>query len=440
MFNVKKKTALCALGILASIGAFSVTAFAAPTTNRLAGQSRVQTAVSIANAGWTQSDYAIIAYAWDFPDAVSAAPLSYKDNAPILLTDKDTLSADTEKELDTLQVKHIIIVGGTGVVSSKVESVLKAKGMDVQRISGKNRFETSVAIADAVGTSSEIVVTNGYSFGEALSISPIAAKKGMPIILTDKNDIPDAVKNYLSKNQISKTYVLGNNKGTVDSDGISDTIVASYPNAVRIAGDDVYERNINIINMFKNDIDFSKVYLATGKDFADALTGSALASKTSSPIIFVDNKISKVTKEFIASEYASVKEMDVLGGTGTVADNTLQALTAEPKTNNQNHEANALKEKLDSLVTSGKITQDQETAALNLFTQNDDSNKTSGSKPSDIKTIIKTKLDSMVTVGTITADQETMILNLFTQDVNRTKNFNNKDTNSVNNNNEQQSN
>lgn len=378
-----------------------------PTVNRLSGQSRIQTAVAIASNGWTQSDYAIIAYAWDFPDAVSAAPLAYKDKAPILLTDKDTLSPDTATELSALQVKHVIIVGGTGVVSSNVETQIQSKGMDTQRLAGSSRYETSVDIANAVGSSGTIILTNGLNPYEALSISPMAAKDGIPIILTARNTVPDVIQNYLKQNNITKTYVLGKADGTTDDDGIADNTI--FPSPVRITGANVYERNINIIKAFQSDIDFSKIYISTGKSFADALTGSVLAAKTSSPIIFVDGNISKVTREYIASEYASIKEVDVIGGTGSVTDATAQELA----TNQQNLTTNGgFKTKLDGLVTAGTITQDQETAIVALFTKPTAGTSQTGAR--DENGGLKTKLDGLVTAGTITQDQETAIEALFT--------------------------
>ncbi|MGC7871704.1 cell wall-binding repeat-containing protein [Desulfosporosinus sp. SYSU MS00001] len=59
---------------------FTVPAFASttPITTRLAGIDRYNTAAVIAINGWKQSDYAVIAYGENYPDALSAAPLASK--------------------------------------------------------------------------------------------------------------------------------------------------------------------------------------------------------------------------------------------------------------------------------------------------------------------------------------------------------------------------
>ncbi|KJR45615.1 N-acetylmuramoyl-L-alanine amidase [Desulfosporosinus sp. I2] len=54
----------------------------------MAGFDRFETASKIAKSGWTQSDYAILAYGGNYPDALSSAPLAKKYNAPILLNDR----------------------------------------------------------------------------------------------------------------------------------------------------------------------------------------------------------------------------------------------------------------------------------------------------------------------------------------------------------------
>ena len=140
-----KKGFICFISVATILGTMATSALAASTlvppstvtpgvlsTTRVAGADRVKTSVAVADAGWTQSDYAVIAYAWDFPDAVSATPLAYKYSAPILLTDTANLSPDTSAELTKLQVKHVLIVGGTGAVSDNVASQITAEGMDVQ--------------------------------------------------------------------------------------------------------------------------------------------------------------------------------------------------------------------------------------------------------------------------------------------------------------------
>ncbi len=94
----------------------------------------------------------------------------------------------------------------------------------------------------------------------------------------------------------------------------------------------------------------------------------------------------------------------------SLSNKTTKAAYCSNKNFNTKNNENFLKTKLDSLVTAGTITQDQETAALNLLT----SSKTD--KKSNTENLLKTKLDTLVTAGTITQDQETAILNSSSQE------------------------
>lgn len=155
-------------------------------------------------------------------------------------------------------------------------------------------------------------------YSEALSVSPIAAKMGMPIILVSKNNMDSSTKAYLNGRIISKSYVIG------DSSVISNNVAAKIPNFERILGNDKYQRNVNIINKFSSICDLSRVYIATGENFADALSGSAIAAKTSSVIILTGKLPSDVSKNFISGNSSKIKEIDVLGGDGAVSSSALK--------------------------------------------------------------------------------------------------------------------
>jgi len=111
-------------------------------------------------------------------------------------------------------LKNVFIVGGTGVVSDSVNSEIKGMTIETTRIAGKNRFETSLEVAKNLGESSGVVVTNGFGFADALSIAPVAAQGGMPILLTDKADLSDQVKGLFCLNKsYEKSYIVGGSRG-----------------------------------------------------------------------------------------------------------------------------------------------------------------------------------------------------------------------------------
>lgn len=316
-------------------------------TKRLSGNDRYDTAVQIAKCGWSSADTAIIVSGENFPDALSAAPLAKKFNAPILLASQNNISNNTLNELKQLGVKQIYIIGGSGALSSKV--VKSLSGYNVQRIAGNDRFETSVRIAEKLGPCSEAFIVTGENFPDALSAAPVAAKKGIPLLLTSKNSLPDSVKTFLTTHNISKTYVVGG------SDIISSKVVAELPNPEIVNGVDRYDRSVNIINKFSSELDFTNVYLATGLNFPDALAGSTLASKTSSPIILLYPIPSSSTKKLISDKSALIKSKKVLGGTSVISDQTLSNLVSGPDNtsdNDTNNTGNDCESQIKSALTN----------------------------------------------------------------------------------------
>jgi putative cell wall-binding protein len=126
-----------------------------------------------------------------WPDALSASALAAHQRAPILLTPTDRLAPTVAQALSRLRPAHIRIVGGEAAVGPAVaaEARTVAGASSVERLSGPNRFATSVAVADAgirAGlTGTGAWVATGRAFPDALVAGPAAARAGMPLLLLD---------------------------------------------------------------------------------------------------------------------------------------------------------------------------------------------------------------------------------------------------------------
>lgn len=311
---------ICCFLSLLFIATYKVSA--APSTQRFGGSDRYGTSVQISQNNWKQSDYVVIVSGENFPDALCAAPLAKKYNAPILLTQSSNLSSSTLQEIQRLNAKNAFIVGGTSVVSQNVQNQLTTLNISCTRIQGQDRYETSVKVAQIIGTSSGIVIASGENFPDAVSIAPIAAAKQMPILLTQSTNLPDSVKNFInSNNATSNCYIVG---GT---SSVSDSAINGLSNYKRLSGDDRYQTNSAVINEFLGSSGFSNIYLADGEGFADALSGSAVAATTSSPIILVNNSYC-TNSPIIQSNLNNISQINILGGSAVVPDTLVQKLLA----------------------------------------------------------------------------------------------------------------
>ncbi|TWH59713.1 putative cell wall-binding protein [Desulfitobacterium sp. LBE] len=300
---------------------------AAGLMERVSGNDRYQTAIEIAKAGWRTSDYAIIASGENFPDALCASPLTQKYQAPILLTSKNVLPTETQKQLLEMKVKNAILIGGTGVISEKVAGAIKELGISVSRLAGDDRYGTSLAIAKEIGKFDKAIIASGLNYQDVISIAPIAAKEGMPILLTPKDRIANELKTMIN-NYAEETYVLG------DADIISNQVFNQLVNPKRLTGSDWYKLNINIIETFKDTLDLSTCYLATGAAYPDALAGSVFASLSSSPVILVKNPLDKTTQGFFEKYSNEINQVVAFGGTSVITESLLNVIEEKVEAGN----------------------------------------------------------------------------------------------------------
>ncbi|MGH9065242.1 MAG: cell wall-binding repeat-containing protein, partial [Acidimicrobiales bacterium] len=120
------------------------------TASRLQGANRYSTAAAMAEATFPKgSNVAVLASGDTFPDALSAAYLAGRMSAPVLLSAKGSLPAETASALSALKVNQVDIVGGPAAVSAGVEQTLKNDGYMVRRLYGANRDVTAQVVAEA---------------------------------------------------------------------------------------------------------------------------------------------------------------------------------------------------------------------------------------------------------------------------------------------------
>lgn len=287
---------------------------AATSQERLCGNNRYETNSKIVEKGWSESKYAVIASGQGFADALCASPLAKQYKAPILLTDKNALNKETKNQLSNLKVKKVFIIGATGVIDDSVKREIEKMGIETKRIYGKDRFETSIEVAKNLNNLKGVVVTNAYGFADALSIAPVAAQKGMAILFTKKDDFPKVNKDFLQNKTFTENYVVGS------TGVVSDKVASKLNNSIRLAGENRYSTNSKILSYFSDKFNYDKVYVASGKDYPDALCGSALALLTKSPLILVGDSVDQSVMASVKAKYSKYKEVIALGGTSVVSD------------------------------------------------------------------------------------------------------------------------
>jgi len=305
-------TLIVALAVPVWVGAAE-----APVT-RLSGGDRYATAVAISKEGWSYSGAVVIARGDDYADALAGVPLAYRLVAPILLTAPGRLPAVTRQEILRLNAFNAIILGGSNAVSDDVADALRAMGLEVERIAGSDRFDTAVRIASRLAPNgvNTAIVASGRNFPDALAAAPYAAVAGYPILLVERASVPSVVTNAVKELGVTETIVVG---GT---GVISSGAMAKLPGAHRISGPDRYATAVALAKHF-NPLG-EDCFIATGRDFADAITGAVLAARRETGILLVGTSVPSIVREFLSK--GVVKQVCILGGTGAVSTAVANAL------------------------------------------------------------------------------------------------------------------
>nr|WP_263324809.1 SpoIID/LytB domain-containing protein [Neobacillus sp. Marseille-Q6967] len=166
---------------------------------RVNGETRYDTSVEIAKKTETFSEVFITNGADSSPDALSIASYAASKQIPIILANTNWLSDRTVELLKEKKISKVTIIGGTSAVSTNIENKLKSIGINnIERISGETRFDTSIAIANKYSfNKNKVYFAQGRVFIDALPGAVLAAYQDAPVILTEKNSLPQVTKQWI---------------------------------------------------------------------------------------------------------------------------------------------------------------------------------------------------------------------------------------------------
>ena len=178
---------------------------------RIAGKDRYGTSEMVARRviGITgKKNTAVVASGQVFPDALSVGTFASRDGYPILLVKKDLIPNQIQRVIKDLDIDKVYIAGGTDTISKAAEAKLPKV---IERMAGKNRYETSVAIAKSkFQGSKEAFIASGQQFSDALVISPISGKYNLPTLLVSTNvNSNREVKRYIQETKIGRLTAIG---------------------------------------------------------------------------------------------------------------------------------------------------------------------------------------------------------------------------------------
>lgn len=284
----------------------------------IVGSTRYETATKLSKYKFDKANTVVITNGFSLADGLTVTPLASYLKAPILLTTLNDIPNETIREIERLGADNIIIVGGEGVVSKKVEEKLNKMGINkIERLGGKTRYETSLAIAKYIDENcydvENVVVAGGFGEADALSIASVSGRENMPIILSNKDEITSETHQWLKSEKLKNAYIVGGD-GVVSEKVINEVnkITSNDVSKNRLGGKTRYETNAIIIEKFYDD-KLDKAYITKGFELVDALSAGPVAALDSSPVIISNNDLSK-EQESVLSKKSSSEIIQIGGG------------------------------------------------------------------------------------------------------------------------------
>jgi putative cell wall-binding protein len=200
----------------------------------------------------------------------------------------------------------------------------------VARLSGTDRYATSVAIAAAAypDHADVVYVATGENYPDALSAAPAAVKQGAPLLLIPPTGLLPEISAEISSLSPDHIVVVGGPDAITDAS--YSQLSALTPDIVRISGTDRYDTSRKVTaRAFPGSV--QTAYLATGLNFPDALSASAVAAGRGEPVILVvgsDPSVDAATTSFIQGK--GITSLVIAGGETVVSPQLAAQLDALP--------------------------------------------------------------------------------------------------------------
>ena len=295
--------------------------YIAPLTGviRVKGATRYETSFAIANylkevIGNEKFNTVVVASGNNFPDALAGSYLAAVKNAPILLTSQlQDANVLAYIEANLAPGGKVYILGGTAAVTQAFEDGLVSMGITYDRLKGKTRYETNLAILNEAGipAGAEILISTGTNYADSLS----ASATGLPMLLVGKTLTEDQ-KAFLEGT--SGKFVILGGTGAVSQE-IEDQL-KEIGKVERVKGATRYETSVEIAERFFAAPEAA--VLAYAHDFPDGLCAGPMAIAMKAPLILTADGKMSVADDYVENFASGV----VTGGTARISDDAVREI------------------------------------------------------------------------------------------------------------------
>ncbi|WP_101773106.1 N-acetylmuramoyl-L-alanine amidase [Peptostreptococcus faecalis] len=306
----------------------------AANVSSIYGADRYQTAVQVSKSGWPNgSDSVVVVNSKNVMIGLIATPYATMLNAPILVTNTNSLDSNVSNELKRLKPKKVYIIGDRDLVSKSVADKMKSvTGATIERVFGSQPGELSASVAERIAAARNVdtayVVSGSNGAADALSIASKAGETKNPVIVVDKNSINVNAYSFLGS-KVNNAYYIGG------ADSISNSLINKISGVVkngttsnRVSGNDRHATNIAVINKFYKDTNLSSLVVtkSSNNDLIDTVTAGPFATKKNAPILITSKtSVASVTSEYLNKVQAN-NVYQVGGGISSSVMNKIKSL------------------------------------------------------------------------------------------------------------------
>ena len=223
--------------------------------------------------------------------------------------------------------------------NAKLQSDMKelySSNIAIRNLRGNERYDTAVAVSKEgwKNGSESVVLTNGNSVVDGVTATPLATSKDAPILLTEKEKIPEATKSELKRLNPKNIVVIGGN--TVVNESVLNELNTILPSSQikRIGGIDRYETSLLIAKEITSPI--NKVYVTGGYGEADSLSIASKAGEEKQPIILSEKEnINNDIFNWLKTK--NLQDAYFIGGSQVLSDKVIEKINSITSNNVSNN-------------------------------------------------------------------------------------------------------
>lgn len=265
------------------------------SVTRVAGPDRAATAAALSRDAHPDPeavDTVVVARGDDPADALAGGPLAAHHGGPLLLTRTDDLPAATAEEVTRLEPDSVLLLGGPEAVSDAVADQLAGMSGGVERIVGENRYGTAARIAERLPGRTGYVALGEHpdpsrAWPDALGAGRAAAVDGDPVLLAAPSGLPAPTEAALD--QVDDAVIVGGEAAVpaAAQRRLADRLLG----VERVAGRDRYETSARLAgHVMDEGVEPHSAWLATGRDFPDAMAAAPAAAGEGGLLLLVDGR------------------------------------------------------------------------------------------------------------------------------------------------------